>query len=357
VVIPAADNANDWTADTVYQLYAATKDSYGVAGPYTSTGVVANVGAIPNVSITSATSTTSANYLAAWTVDRAQGYYQVRLLDGATVVYTTGKVADTSARAYTLNMPTNGKTYTVEVTVWDQTAGGGVSSSAVTKSVTTSFTPVATPTIAVTPSSANGYNGIAWTNPAPGVGEPNPSYVDLYRDGKRIAQSLPINSSYADYSVASGVNYSYYVTVVGDNQTAASSVSQSGSITLDKSAIYLHEVFDPAGTYHAFTYRDQVKDEPQHASATFKFAGRSYPTKQYDAKLDERNITVRIAIPDDTTDRAALEKLYATRSTLCFRDGRGRKCFVTLDTLPEGDEKWGGWVDLSLGAVSFNEVR
>jgi hypothetical protein len=114
-------------------------------------------------------------------------------------------------------------------------------------------------------------------------------------------------------------------------------------------------VDDPQATAHFFEWRDQIRDNRTHSKGSFNFAGRNLPTVQFDGKMGTRPISVRIAIPDDSDDRTALETIYETRSTLCLRDFRGRKVFCTLGELPIGDEKWGGFVDANFEAVSYKE--
>lgn len=148
VIIPAADNAGDWTTGRVYQLYAATRDSQGLTGLYNATGVVANVGAKPLPAITSASTSMTAEYTLRFSVDVAISKYQVRVLDGATQVSTTGQVLVPAAREQTVILATTGKTYTLELIAWDQT---GIASDPVTLGVTTSFITPARPTITATP--------------------------------------------------------------------------------------------------------------------------------------------------------------------------------------------------------------
>ncbi|MFO7172061.1 MAG: LamG-like jellyroll fold domain-containing protein [Bacillota bacterium] len=167
VTIPAADNAGKWDTGVSYQLYAATKDAQGVAGPYNSTGVTANAGAKPIAQITAPTGTVAQQQVTVeWTVDQPQSAYRLRLkaADG-TVLEDTGKVSSTDARARTLStVLQNNSTYTVELTVWDQTSGGGVQSDPVTASFTTSFTqPLAPLNVTATPDPAGGKIDLQWS--------------------------------------------------------------------------------------------------------------------------------------------------------------------------------------------------
>lgn len=129
VTIPAADNAGKWQSGVIYQLAASTRDSSGETGPYTSTPVVLNVGAAPQVIVTGPTGTVrSGSADVTWTCDVATSAHRVRLLQGQTVVFDSGKVTGSNIRALTVTGLQDGQTYTPEVTVWDTTAGGGVPS-------------------------------------------------------------------------------------------------------------------------------------------------------------------------------------------------------------------------------------
>lgn len=245
VSIAAADNANDWSTGNTYSLYAATKDSGGLAGPYNTVAATANVGDKPVVTVTApAAAVSSGQATAEWTADQPQGAYQVRLLDsaGSTVIETTGKVLEASARARRFATAlSNGTTYKAEVTVWDQTAGGGVASDPALKEFAVSFTPPASPTVAAVVDAA-GYPphiDIAVTNPAPGGSQPSVAENRIERSTDNFASWTVMgicdnNGAFTDYAAASGVAYKYRAAAIGSNGTETAGAASSGvSLTRD----------------------------------------------------------------------------------------------------------------------------
>jgi hypothetical protein len=357
VTIPATDNAGDWTTGNVYQLRSATKDSQGVVGPYNSTAVMANVGAAPQVAITSPATAASGTYTAEITVDVPISATRWRVLDGVTVASDTGKMPG-ATYLLTVDTPVNGKVYVVEVTVWDLTSGGGVASTPTTKAVTVSFTPPAIPPLNTSVNSAGGFIGVTWTSPTPTGTQPTVSYVDLYRRVSggafaRIVTQLPASGTYPDYAAASGVTYEYKVTAVGTNATTSDSNTASAGVVFT-SGVWLHDPLDPVGTAHFFQYREvNLSDSPKLASGEFQFVGRALPVVNFDAKAMTRELKLRLALMDGTSDRAAVEGFFYRRNTLCLRDFKGRKVYGVLRELTSTDEKWGSWLDLNLLAVDY----
>lgn len=179
----------------------------------------------------------------------------------------------------------------------------------------------------------------------------------VVRDSKVIAYvDNPASGDveYVDYAVASGREYAYVVRAIGNNSTYSDSDPHTSSITISGGA-WLHDALDPAATSHHYQYREQAQDTRSIPHGTFHFLGRSAPVVQYDGSMMNRNLRLRIAIPDDTDDREALESLLNRRSTVCFRDHRGRKVYGALVEMPVTDEKWGGWVDIQLIETPFTE--
>lgn len=106
----------------------------------------------------------------------------------------------------------------------------GLSSTDVAQPFSVVYVNPMTPTTVTTPSTANGWNAVAITNPAPAGGAPAVAYQDLYRRivGQtatvKIAGNLANNATYNDWQALHGVAYEYQAFVVGVNGTSTSGV-------------------------------------------------------------------------------------------------------------------------------------
>lgn len=131
-VIAAADLAGKLSEGTVYQVAASTTDSQGLAGPYTTTPLVINCGATPVVTPTGpAGPIASSEATLTWNTSSPTSKFRVRAIPATGATIDSGEVAATNATAYTVRGLQPG-TYTPEVTVWDNTTGGGIASLATT---------------------------------------------------------------------------------------------------------------------------------------------------------------------------------------------------------------------------------
>lgn len=351
-----------------YQWKVRTWDAADTVGAYSSLGSF-YTSAKPTATITvpaaDGATVSSSSLTAEWSTSdpesEGQSAYQVRLTDNADVeLWTSGKVSSVSGRSqtigYTLVISTN---YKVKITVWD---AKDVASTEVVRTFVTSFTVPAIPVLTVIPYHEGARNTLAMTNPTPTGGQPTVTGNDVYRRiygdtaWTRITANVDPNGTYDDYAVASDVTYQYMVRALGANNTTSDSAIKGAQITITH-GVWLHDPLSPATTLHHFEYREvPLQDTRKPTSGEFRFAGRSAPTVQFDGSMQDRSLRVRVALPDDTTDRAALETLFARLSTLCFRDFRSRKLYVALKELPIGDELRFGWADLDLFAVSYEEA-
>lgn len=164
----------------------------------------------------------------------AQDAYQVRTVaddgagnaDSSTIYTDTGTVTVPDARSATVAYATNGITVHTQVRI----KKNGLWSSYADVSNPVSYTPPATPTVAVAVVQIGGKDvalSVTATHPAPTGSQPTVAYVDIYRrkvgdasDGARYATQQAAGGTWTDYRVASGQGYEYRVLAVGGNGTA-----------------------------------------------------------------------------------------------------------------------------------------
>lgn len=348
-----------------YQWRVTTWDQQNAQSPWSSYSTF-ETAAAPSVSITSpaaggtvATSSVTAQWSYSDPAGNQQATYQVILQDANNVIlWDSGQQTDSqgNARALTVGYTlANNTTYKLVVNV---TNAKGIQATSATVTFSTSFTPPAVPTVTATPQ--NGFIRLAVTNPTPSGSQPTVAYNDIYRreagdsTWTRIATGLPNNGTYDDYAVASGKQYQYKVTAVGNNGTSSDSDVASASITL--SGVWLHDPLDPAGTVRQFLLREQQRTlQTQYAQTMMQFEGRSLPVADI-AGQKTQQVQVTIQCPANSGDLDALYSLIGRQTTLLYRDNRGRKIYGVVSAVPETEDYWGSSVQLTVQAVSYEEA-
>lgn len=334
-----------------YQWKVRTWDNSDAVGPYSSLSSFycsAKPTTTITIPVTDGTTVTTSSLTPNWTYSdlesEASTAYQVKLTTSADVVlYDSGKVTATSVTALTIPYTlANSTSYKVKVTTWD---GKGIASTEAVRTLVTSFTVPATPTITATAQAS--YIAIAITNPAPAGAQPTISYQDVYRRVTgttsyiRIVTGIANNGSYNDYATASGVSYDYYVQANGTNATSANSAVVARSLVLK--CVYLYDVTNPSGTIYRFKLDGKGRSASYTPELTLmQFAGRTRPVAEYGAS-GEGKISVQLEMMRTSGDMEALRALMLRNATLCYRDNRGRKLFGNITSLPETDTPQAGY--------------
>lgn len=136
----------------------------------------------------------------------------------------------------------------------------------------------------------------------------------------------------------------------------ADSATASAVLTLE--GMWVHDPADPEGTVHNYPYSKSSRSSTVDllSEGTY-FVGRTYPVMDYGEHQND-TFSVRIDIPNGTDwfgDLGTLQSFALSRTTLCFRDGRGRVFFGGMSGFSESDEDWGTQVSFSVSRVDFEE--
>lgn len=357
--------ANTLVNGVAYHWRVQTTDKHGQVGQNSALATFIT-GTPPTVSITQPTNggTYQSGILTAqWVYADAEGnpqaQYRVRLYAASGLLLEDSRLIQSNATSHTLlTILQNNEQYELEVTVADNTGQQG--SSRIT--FTTSFIPPTKPIMGVMEDDAEGRIILTITNPDDDPLLPPTVRNDIYRREKksgapwiRIASSVAKNGSYTDYAAASGVEYEYRAMAVSQEETTAEGDIETGQISFP--SVWLHDPEDAEGTRHLFEFDGRNKsNEIVPESSTYRFRGRRYPVAEFSSMTDQ-TLKIRLATPHETGDAAAIMELLERRRTLLYRDGRGRKMYCIIPRLPTTDELWGGWVDLELQRVDYDEAR
>jgi len=345
-----------------YQWKVSTWDKVGVAGPYSAlTSVTPSLTPVATITYptTDGFGLPASGLVATWNFSGSTGdiqaFYQVKLTDGNdALLYDSGKLAG-NTNAYTIPYTfLNGSSCKLKVTLWNNS---GLQSAEKVRTFVVSYTGPATPTLIVTP--AIGHIDVAITNPVPTGEQPVVSANDLYRRNlgdtawARISANVPINTTYSDYATASGQVYEYKVTALGVNATTSDSLNTQGTITFI--GIWLHGINNPSGTIYQFLSDGNGRNENWQAqSVLMQFAGRNRPVTEF-GEMEEGKISAQLELND--ADYVHLQSLVKSKSTLCFRDARGRKMFGSITALPIADaEQLCYTATIEINETSYSEV-
>lgn len=216
----AAIGANAWIgyAGYRYAWAVAAKNDQGGIGPYAGERTVTfSLRADPV--ITGPATVTTATFTITWTCTD-QSAYQVRLLKGAEVINTSGKVADQLMRSYAVGPVANADALTLEVTTWN---ADDLASAVVTVARTAAYTAPSVPTIVGSTPAGIPRNRLVITNPA---GGDTVTSNEVWRSATgdagtftRIATGVAPSGTYDDYSAPIGVASYYFVRALGTSNT------------------------------------------------------------------------------------------------------------------------------------------
>lgn len=287
-----------------------------------------------------------------------QAKYRVRVYNHTTnvLLQDTGYISST-ATSHTVTNLLSGVAQRVEVTV---ITNDGLESIPGTRVLNPEFAAPLTPTYLVRP--LDTYIELTIDNPSGGS---NPEVVINEIWKRSIADSTsqfvhighaPTDGVYRDYAVASNTSYEYYIRALSGDAYADSIVIQVTA--LDFTGNWLHDVTDPIGTVRQYTYGSNSRSEAISVQAMpIPTVGREYPI--VDFGINEMfSISLNIVLPSDDSLQGAIQSLrdlINARSTLCFRDGRGRLHFGTVSALQITDIVYGASISLVFTANNYTE--
>ncbi|AGE60865.1 hypothetical protein GEMINI_26 [Bacillus phage Gemini] len=134
------------------------------------------------------------------------------------------------------------------------------------------------------------------------------------------------NSSYTDYTPASGVTYEYYVKAWGDNQSFTDSEIAEGEVEFIHA--FLHRALVQSD-FTVFRHSDERSESRGRSGRFMSFSGREKPIYEYGFNTEQ---VVDVSWDVDTNEEYLTTIDFLTRKeTFLYRDGVGRRMFCIID--------------------------
>lgn len=209
-----------------------------------------------------------------------------------------------------------------------------------------SYTPPAVPTLNV--NVEDGFISLVVDNPTPTQTQPTVTHYDVYRDGIRIAKNVPTDVVYKDYPNG---DVKYRVRVWGDNNTYTDSITEYANLQIKR--IWLHDINDPDSLYQFKYFEIGRQASNDQDGSLLEFEGRELPMVTFSDR-EEKTIDFTLQILDEE-DMKKLREFVKRRSTLLYRDYKGRRIHCVIFSVQENEEVWGYTVPVILHAVYVDE--
>lgn len=306
----------------------------------------------------------TSSYPVVWTYAQSSGYTQtqrrVRVLDATTsAVYSDTTMQASTTLGYTVTGLPSGVRVKIEVTLINSNGG---TSPVATRYLTSTWASPSTPTFVGSVNVAS--TAIAATNPAPAGNQPVPDHNLLLRrlsgttDPYVAVASFPVNGTVNDHGVKSGVSYDYAVSAVstaGYTSTSAAAAIVAPLLT----GAWIFDTASPDATeanFPFFSSRPVVNFDVEATKVSL--TGRRLSVIEY-GEHDSYDITLAVMIPfsaDNNVTHDAQRKYWfdriKARSTICYRDNRGRLIYGGLADAMGGSDT----ADGTIVAVKISEV-
>jgi hypothetical protein len=167
-----------------------------------------------------------------------------------------------------------------------------------------------------------------------------------------IHKDLSLDGSFLDFTPASGVNYEYRVKAINSgNQT--SSNSDSIQVMVEFSQTLIQEAHNLESVM-VLPYAYSRDGDFNIDSALQKYAGRRDPVREY-GENEEQTLSIEWEV-DTYFELKQTMELLRKRDVLLYRDGNGRRMWVSADALEYTDKTVKGFVlSMTMVQTSYEE--
>lgn len=276
----------------------------------------------------------------------AQAEYEIEVTNLATnvVVLTATRVSTAKAHTGTYTF-LNNTNYRVRLRVRD--SGSLLWSNWSSKEFLVSFTPPTAPTINSVALAGEGVANLFYTV---GSGGATPTQkMDIYRreyssaniePWLQVGEDIPLSGAFLDYTLASGVPYEFKL-VASNNDNSTSIESAVFPVTIEFESSFLSEA-DNLSNIHVMALTNTREEDYELESELAQYAGRNQAVREF-GEHEQVVITVEWEL-DTYAEVRQFKKMLQRRGVLLFRDGAGRRYWVTTDGVSIKDKEVDGFV-------------
>jgi hypothetical protein len=315
-----------------------TYDQASLVGPYSATAIFnatepSDAPVITDPTMNESIPTSRINV--SWT-SAEQDEYELQLVQDGVILWTETQISNNRVAEIPFDL-SNNATYNIRLRT---KLSAELWSTWAEVTFNTSFTTPATPVVELFEWLDEGAIDIRINNPFTGtVGEPNVNGNDIYRrvyasddPYTRIATNVSNNGVFRDYTPASGTTYEYYVRAWGDNGTFQDSYTNTIMITIQNTMI---SIASNPTRFVRLEYNPSRSISHGKDRTLLKFNGRVYPVAEFGIQ-EERGLSLSFSIRERTTLDVLLD-IIDSKETLLYRDSRGRRHFVTVESVDVDD--------------------
>lgn len=306
---------------SVYSAYSSIRSFVVGSLPATPNITAPTAGSPPTVPLPTVTFTEADTFVSR----------KMRITQGGSEVYNSGDVVSSALSFVSPFSFSNGVAYSLFLSVKNPL---GLSSAEDSETFTAAYTGPATPTLAVTAVNDGGYVSAAITN------SDTPSYNELWRyvstaaitTAIKVGASIPVDGSFADYHVASGVTYKYFARAYAvTGLFSDSAVSSAVGVTLPN--VFLHAVSRTSTSGNTDGQAISLLNtdgrwSPEEVRTSVGLLGRPAPASLLGQAVGHRlSVTAAIILYAQVDDVLEVWRKQETGSVVCVRDNKGNRVF------------------------------
>lgn len=331
--------------DGIIEWTVRTYDQEGEVGPFATNSIIdaAEPTTAPTITrpLNEDTVATS-KVIVSWSTLN-QDNYEMQLVKDEQVIWSENVRSTIRTRQIPFELENN-TTYTINLRV---DTDEELPSEWATVNFVTSFTTPSTPIV-----EPNGLDDTASivleiTNPIAGTeGEPTVLRNEVFRrksgsgnDFIRIADNVEKNGTFIDYTPASGVQYEYLVRAIGENDTTNDSSVVIGEIEIKDTLLSLAS--NPSKFVRLKWNPSRLINRKMEINL-MQFNGRKYPVAEF-GEANNDSIPLSFDIRNDYTLQK-LRDIWEEKEAILIRDSRGKREFVTIDSIIIQDKFPNGYI-------------
>lgn len=338
--------ANTFPTGTI-EWAVRTKDQQNLASPWSNSAVFKALppSVAPIITFPNDGSSVNSTYVGLSWSSLAQQAFEIRLRNVTDNVILNNYSGNSQAKSYYPNVAlVNGKVYEYRIRVQDSNTSIWSDYSYTT--FTASFTPPAQPVLSTVTDSGAGvvtiqYTGTTGTTTTDSIAIYRREYSSLgIEPWIKVAENLPFSGGYIEYTLASGIPYEFKA-VAHNNTNDTSSESAPLIVTIEFVGAIVQEA-NNLSNIHVMSIVNSREEDYEVENESNTYAGRTSPVTEF-GEHEFSVVSIEWEL-DELAELRQIKTMIKKRGTLLYRDGSGRRYWVTAGKLTIKDKDISGFV-------------